>query len=303
MTKIRTSLNDFIQASHVKHGNLYDYSKVEYLGRKVKVKVICILHGEFLVTPEKHTLGAGCPYCFGKSDTNQFIKDSKQKHGDKYQYQNTIYKNIKTQVIITCPDHGDFKQLPKEHLKSRTACPGCGRRNLTTDDFIRISNKTHNYRYLYSLSEYHTARSNITIVCPKHGKFIQQASRHMDGSGCSKCHSNTSKMEKEWLDSLGIKDQYRLVGINVKGYKKQLIADAYEPQSNTVYEFYGDLWHGNPMVFNMDDIHPIKKTMTFKDLYDKTMVRESRIRDSGFNLVTIWENDWLKSKKQPGEES
>lgn len=302
MSKIRTTKEDFLRCAHARHGDRYDYSHVEYLGRKVKVYIQCKKHGAFLIRPEKHLLGAGCPFCFGKSTTAQFIKDSIEKHGSIYQYHNTIYKNITTRVKITCPTHGDFDQFPKEHLKSKNACPTCSKRNFATVDFINFSNRIHNNRYDYSKVSYTNARSNVEIICSKHGTFIQQASRHMQGSGCSKCHSNTSKMEKEWLDSLNIEESNRAINIIVSGYVKPLIADAYDPVSNTVYEFYGDLWHGNPKVFKTEDNHPVKKTMTFGDLYEKTMVREARIKDSGFNLVTIWENDWLESKKTSDEE-
>jgi hypothetical protein len=45
------------------HGSLYDYSLVEYVHSKQKVKIICKKHGMFEQTPHKHTLGDGCPKC------------------------------------------------------------------------------------------------------------------------------------------------------------------------------------------------------------------------------------------------
>lgn len=46
MTKSKYK-NDFINKAREKHGNKYDYSKVEYTDIKTKVCIICPIHGEF----------------------------------------------------------------------------------------------------------------------------------------------------------------------------------------------------------------------------------------------------------------
>lgn len=45
------------------HGEKYDYSKVDYLGAKEKVCIVCPIHGEFWQTPNDHLNGRGCPLC------------------------------------------------------------------------------------------------------------------------------------------------------------------------------------------------------------------------------------------------
>jgi hypothetical protein len=37
--------------------------------------------------------------------------------------------------------------------------------------------------------------------------------------------------------------------------------------------------------------------LTYKELYEKTLIRENKIRDLGYNLITIWEYDWKKINK------
>lgn len=54
----------------------------------------------------------------------QFIEQAKNIHGDRYDYSKVLYVNINTNIIITCPTHGDFKQLPQNHLKGAT-CIKC----------------------------------------------------------------------------------------------------------------------------------------------------------------------------------
>ncbi len=60
-------------------GDLYDYSKFEYINAKTKSIVICNKHnhGEFLITPNGHLRNKGCPKCVNKTQTKvySFIKD------------------------------------------------------------------------------------------------------------------------------------------------------------------------------------------------------------------------------------
>ena len=73
----------FIEKAKQKHGDKYDYSKVEYINNKTKVCIICPEHGEFWQLPSNHLAGKGCAKCSfissankNKSNTNEFIKKS-----------------------------------------------------------------------------------------------------------------------------------------------------------------------------------------------------------------------------------
>ena len=72
-------------------------------------------------------------------------------------------------------------------------------------------------------------------------------------------------------------------------------ADGYSKINNTIYEYHGDFWHGNPKIYNSDDINPITKT-TYKELYDKTMQKQSFCEDNHYKYVSIWESEWLRGK-------
>ncbi len=45
------------------HGDLYDYSEVEYVNTKTKIKIICKEHGVFKQRPSHHLKGQGCKKC------------------------------------------------------------------------------------------------------------------------------------------------------------------------------------------------------------------------------------------------
>ena len=116
--------------------------------------------------------------------------------------------------------------------------------------------------------------------------------------GCPKCSNNGfSKPSILWLDFLS--KLYNIYIQHAHNDGEYVItttkyrADGYCKENNTIYEFHGDYWHGNPKKFNPDDINEITKK-TFKELYDETLIRENKIKNFGYNLVVIWEYDWKK---------
>ena len=65
----------FIEKAKNRHGDKYDYSKVEYINSTTKVCIICKEHGEFWQTPHGHVRGQGCPKCakIKRGDTKRFV--------------------------------------------------------------------------------------------------------------------------------------------------------------------------------------------------------------------------------------
>ena len=72
--------------------------------------------------------------------------------------------------------------------------------------------------------------------------------------------------------------------------------DGWCEETNTAYEFHGDVWHGNPKLFSSGEFCHPHSEMTAGELYEKTLQREKDIVNLGINLVTIWEYDWIKSQ-------
>ena len=67
--------------------------------------------------------------------------------------------------------------------------------------------------------------------------------------------------------------------------------DAYDPTTNTIYEYHGEFAHGHPSYYDPNDINPRNKT-PYGVLYQNTLLREQWIRNDGYNLVVIWEKDF-----------
>jgi hypothetical protein len=84
----KDSLETFIKKSKDQHGELYDYSKVDYISSKHNINLICDKGHSFLQNANNHLQGIKCPKCnrfdlkenslyqFIKSNTNIEVKSS-----------------------------------------------------------------------------------------------------------------------------------------------------------------------------------------------------------------------------------
>jgi superfamily II DNA or RNA helicase len=74
---LEITTKEILQKFKAKHGNRYDYSKVEYKSALSKVKIICKEHGVFTSTANNHIYGTGCPTCSRWTQENiiRFIND------------------------------------------------------------------------------------------------------------------------------------------------------------------------------------------------------------------------------------
>ena len=124
---IKLTQDQFIEKSKLVHGEKFNYSLVNYVDCKTKVKIICKEHGEFEQTPDSHLYNRrGCILCSNRSkDINIFIKKAKLIHGNKYDYSLVKYNNCKQKVIIVCKIHGEFTQIPDAHINLKQGCPIC----------------------------------------------------------------------------------------------------------------------------------------------------------------------------------
>lgn len=114
-------------------------------------------------------------------------------HKSKYDYSYTVYRGIAHKICVTCKEHGDFYQLPANHLKGH-GCQKCARANLPQhapaglSAFITASRNTHGDTYDYSKFEYVTARVKGIITCRVHGDFLQSPDNHArSANGCPRC--------------------------------------------------------------------------------------------------------------------
>ena len=199
----------FIAKAIAKYGEKFDYSKVNYTDFKTRVCIICPEHGEFWQTPRKHLskeVKCGCPTCGCESQrktTEQFIKDARKVHGEKYDYSKVNYINAITKVCIICPIHGKFYQTPIVHLNNH-GCPSCGgNEKVTLNTFIKRAEALYGDRYDYSQAVYKDTTHGVTIFDNLNQCFfIQTPQNHLKGK-----HYNMNNVY-EWYRENGREYDY-----------------------------------------------------------------------------------------------
>lgn len=280
------TLEEFIKLAKAKHNNYYSYEKViSYDGSFEKIIVTCPIHGDFETTPARHLSGCGCPMCARehtskvmRKSTEEFIKDSKAIHGDKYNYDETVYTGRRKLLKIICPIHGLQEMTAENHLRG-CGCPECSHKQagdskrFSVDKFIEMSREVHGDRYDYSKSNYVSMKTKLTITCPIHGDFTQSPHDHIKNrTGCPICRS--SKMEIDLRN--------KLIDCNIKFeeqktwdwlvYKTKQYADFYLPDFNIVIECQG-LQHFSEVKF----FNPLDYTQD-RDRNKKALCTEHGIR-------------------------
>lgn len=110
---------DYIKSCIDKHGDIYDYSLVEYVNIRSKILIICREHGVFEQCSKGHKDGHGCPKCYANKNLtkSEFI----ELYGkDNYDYSliNDVIIKSKDYINIINKKNGlIYTQLSANHRK------------------------------------------------------------------------------------------------------------------------------------------------------------------------------------------
>ena len=243
---------EFIRKGLRKFGDRFDYSKTVYIKAQEKVTITCIVkdHGDFEINPSNFLTRGRCQKCgqelyseHTSHTTEQFIIAAKEIHDNKYDYSKVNYINNSTKVIIICPIHGEFLQIPANHL-SGAGCPICANNiKLTAEQFIERVNEIHNNKYDYSKVNYVNSKTHVTIICPIHGEFLQTPAQHLSGHGCPLCSGNAKLTTEQFIKRAN----------EVHGGGTYLYNRVNYVNSNTPVEIYDPLYE--EYFFQSPDVH------------------------------------------------
>ena len=194
----RKLTNDAVLKSFVeKHGDLYDYSRVDYKDSASPVLIGCRIHGFVEVTTYQHLNTGGCHEC-GKlkkktpTSFEEFVSRAKATHGEKYSYHKESFSLMHNRTKITCKTHGDFTQQAASHVVGR-GCQKCAlivmgnTHKDSSEDFLKKAVAKHGDTYDLSLVEYKHHDVDITIGCTAHGQFQMRPDRFLKGQACPVC--------------------------------------------------------------------------------------------------------------------
>lgn len=234
------------------------------------------------------------------SEYSAFLKQHGMKPIDKY-------KGSLSASSIECLTCGfqrttALSDLKRAINKGHKLCSACSGTRFTDKTYrIELKKKHPTIVLIGKFVNKGTRARHECLTCGHRWMTLPWTLTHSSG-GCGNCsRSKNSTVAIEWLQAIerrkgrnilhaGNGPEQTIKGVD--GYRF-LRVDGFDPKTNTVYEFYGDAYHGNLEIYDEDArCHPFNKSVTAKELYDQTMKREAVLRKSGFKVVSIWENDY-----------
>ena len=216
----------------------------EYKGRKVKIRHRCLRHGNIeTLSPEVALRGKQLSCCkkpvTKKKTTEEFVIESKNKWGERFDYSKTNYINRKTKLIIGCSIHGFIEVCPDTHLSGRKGnqgCPKCGNEinvkkrelaressRLTLEKVRERGEKIFGFKFTYTEVIPSTKESNAKVkyICPYHGEQTQDIANHLrnvsTNYGCISCFREQDSKQKR-IPAAIIKEEAILVHQNKYDY-------------------------------------------------------------------------------------
>ena len=275
----------------------------DYKNMKSDIICLCNICGNvFSLLASNYKLKYLCPVCCrylisGKSKkqtTESFIEKAKKVHGDKYDYSMVNYINSSTKVKIICRQCGKiFEQRPCDHINKKYGCPECGKKRRgkliakktrkTTEQYVEEAIALLGNTFDYSRVNYVNNKTNIEIICKKHGSFWQRPDHHLkDFVGCPKCRaSGPEQVIINYLDSNKIEYDFQKTFEECKSIK-ELPFDFYIPNINLLIEYQGEQ-HYKEMRFEGTDL-------AYRQKCDK--LKKDFAISKGFDFLEIpyWEN-------------
>lgn len=164
----------FIDEMSEKYKNAYSFENFIYKGWHEKSTITCSKHGDFSITPSNLYNGHGCPKCshHHKYTNEEFIEKLKMIFGERYEYSKVNYVNNRTNVILSCPKHGDFKSIPHNLLYAKQGCPLCNMSRLENIMFQYLTDNKVNFVFQKKFNwlgkqsiDFYLPDSNIAIEC------------------------------------------------------------------------------------------------------------------------------------------
>jgi hypothetical protein len=144
--------------------------------------------------------------------------------------------------------------------------------------------------------QYITQNDTSSQIADKLGTTGTTVLRYIHKYGIKiKPQSKTSNVCTRWLNQLA-EQEFITIEREFRIPRTPYSADGYCTDTNTIYEFHGDFYHGNPNRYGPDFLNT-KLNKTMGELYQATTERENKIRALGYNLVVLWESDFIKQQR------
>lgn len=220
--------------------------------------------------------------------TEEFIEKANRVHNSLYDYSKVSYEHSQKKVCIIDPNYGEFWQIPNSHLNgngnpTRAKHARSAIRHLTTKEFIRRANRTHDKFYDYSRANYINSRTKICIIDSEYGEFWQRPADHLMGHGCPQRTSYNGKdsIHKDHIIPITILGKRNILNKERPLYKFlsseiniQLIAGNDNINKSDLLEINGNVFRARHVRNNYKIIEHLAKSLLNLDIAD--IIKEDR---------------------------
>lgn len=289
----RLNLVEFINKSKLSDGDNLEYLSTEFNGLNYKFHFKCKKHNhEFWQTGKNRLAGSSCPLCKLDSiseknsmTSNEFFLACKERHGELYDYTNTIFKGLNETIFYECKIHNTVEQKALYHIH-KNGCKYCSFTKignvtrLTPEEFLEKAIHIHGdkYEYFREGMDYVNYKTVMKIWCIVHREFFNQTPEvHLKNHGCPRCGRENPKWEielTEFIKNIGFncnKDRTILEGREI---------DIYIPELKIGFELNGIYWHRDPTGNNRNRHRNKTKHASIK----------------GVQLYQIFDDEWREKK-------
>lgn len=219
-----------------------------------------------------------------KLTTEDFIKKAKVIHGDRYGYEDVVYKGSKENIEMTCVDHGAFTQTPSNHLKGR-GCKYCGgSAPIKFDDFVERANLLHKNRYSYDAKSFRNMTQKTKIYCKSHGNYWQEPHVHLRPNGCKKCAT-----EDNFLSTKEDRKASFILSLRNK-FANKITFEGFEYNNIHSELAFSCVYHGN---FTATAAAVVNSTHGCAECYKAVRLEETSYFESNDALVS-----WVENQKE-----
>lgn len=119
--------------------------------------------------------------------------------------------------------------------------------------------------------------------------FNARIYKWLNSEGNKNMNANRSKKSIELFDRLGVGD-YGSNEKTIRGATRVHRVDFI--YHDKIIEYYGDYWHGNPLIFSGDDMIRKKRV---SDVWEHDRKKVQDLRDKGYSVLIIWERDYTET--------
>ena len=171
---------EFVRQMQEKHGkDAVEYLEEGYVGMGGNITYICPTHGKVTATAFNHTKAElPCKFCAverrsvnARIPFEQFLEKSRKIHGDRYDYVEDSYIAMSESTGIVCKVHGEFNQVPSDHVTSKAGCPKCAcsisKGEIELKEFLEGAGLEINHQFRYE------GRKEFDILANSHNIAIE----------------------------------------------------------------------------------------------------------------------------------